>query len=97
MKTFDQDKWKEIREQGHARFLVRRGLLFWGVPFGLFVTLGPYVYDLVMRVPTPTAWGTISSFVLLTLIFGYGMGESEWRRNERAQFNEALQLPPSRE
>ena len=89
MKTFDKQKWTEIRARGHARFIARRGLLFWGVPFGLVVTLGPFIYAIATRTPMPSVWGMVGSFVLLTLAFGYGMGETEWRRGERAYHDNA--------
>ena len=89
MKTFNKEKWTQIRARGHARYLMRRGFLFWGVPFGLVVTLVPFFYDLVTHVRTPSTWSMIGSFVLLTLVFGYGMGEAEWRRSERAYHENA--------
>lgn len=79
----------QIRASGHSRFLVRRGLLFWGVPFGLLLTGGPFLYDLVTHAPTPSIWSMIGSFALLTLGFGYGMGETEWWRGERAYHSNA--------
>ena len=90
MKTFDRQKWAKIREGGHARFIVRRGLLYWGVPLGLAVTLGPFFYDLVKQAPTPSIGSMVGSFTLLTLAFGYGMGETEWRRGERAYHETAI-------
>lgn len=84
MSAFDREKWTNIRARGHARFIVRRGLLCWGVPFGLIVTLGPAFYALVTHTPTPSVWSMLASFTLLTLVFGYGMGETQWRRCERA-------------
>ena len=89
MKTFDKQKWMQIRARGHVRFIVRRGLFYYGVPFGLIVTLCPFVYDLIAHAPTPSVWSTVGSFALLTLVFGYGMGETEWRRNERAYHENA--------
>jgi hypothetical protein len=84
MKTFDRQKWTQIRARGHVRFTARRGLLYWGVPHGLLVTLGLFIYELVTHAPTPSVWSMIGSFTLFTLVFGYGMGETEWRRGERA-------------
>lgn len=84
MKRFDKQQWMQIRARGHTRFLMRRGLLCWGIPFGLVVTLGPFFYDLITQGPTASVWSMVTSFTLLTLVFGYGMGEREWRRGERA-------------
>ena len=68
---------------------MRQGLLRWGVPFGLVVTLGPFFYDLVTHASTPSIWSMVGSFTFLTLAFGYGMGETEWRRGERAYHENA--------
>jgi len=89
MKTFDKQKWTEIRARGHVRFVMRQGLLRWGVPFALVVTLGPLIYNLITYSPTPSIWSTVGSLALLTLAFGYGMGETEWRRGERAYHDKA--------
>lgn len=83
MRELNKENWEQIRARGHTRFIVRRGLLWWGVPFGLIVTLGPFLYDLLTDAPTQPLWRLIGSFALLTLVFGYGMGETEWRRGER--------------
>ena len=89
MKTFDKQRWTQIRARGHARFIIRHGLLSWGVPFGLVVNLGSFVYDLASHAPTPSIWSMAGSATLLTLAFGYGMGETEWRRSERAYHDAA--------
>ena len=66
-----------------------QGLLRRGVPFALVVTLGPLVYNLITHSPTRSIWSTVGSRILLTLAFGYGMGETEWRRRERAYHDNA--------
>jgi len=87
MKTFDKEKWSQTRARGHARFIIRQGLLRWGIPFGLVVTLGTFVYDVATHSPTPSIWSMVGSFILLTLAFGYGMGQTEWRHGERAYYH----------
>ena len=89
MKTFDKQKWTQVRARGHARFIMGQGLLCWGVPFGLVATLGPFFYDLLAHASTPSIWGMVGSFTLLTVALGYGMGETEWRRGERAYYKNA--------
>jgi hypothetical protein len=89
MKTFDKQKWMQVRARGHVRFIMRQGLLQWGVPFGLVVTLGPFLYDLATHSPTPSIWSMVGSVTLLTLTFGYGMGETQWRRGQRAYHDNA--------
>ena len=90
MKIFDKEKWMQIRARGHARFIVRHGLIRWGIPLGLVVTLGPFFCDLITHTPTPSAWSMAGSCTWLTLVFGYGMGETEWRRGERAYHENAV-------
>jgi len=86
---FDKQKWTQVRARGHARFIMSQGLLRWGGPFGFVVTLGPFFYDLARHSPTPSIWSMLGSLALLTLIFGYGMGEREWRLGERAYHENA--------
>ena len=59
------------------------GLLRWGIPFGLVVTLGPALYDFFTHSAAPSVWKLVGSFILFTFAFGYGMGETEWRKRER--------------
>lgn len=87
MKTFDRRKWEDIRLRGHSRFIITHGLINWGISSGLVTTLGPYVYDLVTYTQTPSMRSMVCSFLFTMLIFGYGMGDTEWRRNGRA-YNE---------
>jgi hypothetical protein len=84
MKDAKQDNWEQIRARGHRQFIVRHGILRWGVPFGLAVTFGPAIYDLLAHSATPSAWTLAGSFAFCTLVFGYGMGETEWRKREKA-------------
>src|SRR5438477_9677538 len=93
MKTFDKQRWTQVRAKGHARFIIRQGLLRWGVPFGLAVTLGPFFYDLAIHAPTASIWSMVGSLIVLTLTFGYGMGEREWRLGERAYHETPLNQP----
>jgi hypothetical protein len=84
MKNPDTREWEQIRASGHRRFIVRYGLLKWGLPFGLVTTLGPVAYDVLRHSTMPSVWSIAGSFIVLGLGFGYGMGETEWRRREKA-------------
>jgi len=90
MKNFDKQAWDQIRTRGHARFIIRHGLLRWGVPFGLVVTLGQFLYDILTHAATPSLWSMVGSFIFLTLAFGYLSGEMEWRRCEGAYHENAV-------
>jgi hypothetical protein len=84
MKNSDTQEWEQIRAKGRRRFVVRYGLLYWGLPFGLVTTLGPVAYGFFRHSAAPSVWSLTGSFIVLCLGFGYGMGETEWRRRERA-------------
>ena len=82
MKSFTREEWSRTRAKGHTRFVVLHGLLRSGVPFGLFMAAGTYVWSLLDHsVWSPSAAAT--SFVIFTLTFGYLTGEGRWRRCER--------------
>jgi putative effector of murein hydrolase LrgA (UPF0299 family) len=55
-----------------------------GVPFGIIVALGPFIYDIFTHRVTSSIWSMLVAFALLTLLFGFIMGETEWRRREKA-------------
>jgi hypothetical protein len=76
--------WEQVRARGHSRFILRYGVLRWGVPFGIVVTLGPFIYDVFTHNVTSSIWSMVAAFVLLTLLFGCVMGQTEWTRRERA-------------
>ena len=83
MKDTERNEWEQIRARGHGRFIAHHGLLWWGVPFGFVVTFGPVLYDVFTHSALPSVWELVGSFILLTFAFGYGMGETEWRKRER--------------
>jgi hypothetical protein len=84
MTQSENQAWEKIRARGHARFILRHGVLLWGVPFGVVVTLGPFIYDVFTHHATSSIRSMVAAFAFLTLAFGYGMGETEWRRREKA-------------
>ncbi len=83
-----KQNWESVRLQGHTRYILR-SFLSWGVPFAVFVVLGPLLYDAVFHklyqphiLPWPVA-DIVFDFALSVLIFGYLMGEDRWRKHER--------------
>jgi len=88
MTPTEKQSWSLIRSRGHTRFIVHT-LLREGVPFALVVVGGLVAYDLLTHghyeghiLPWP-AIDLAFNFLTLALVFGYGMGETRWRKNER--------------
>ena len=86
MTSSEKQSWEQIRARGHGRFILRRGLLRWGIPFGLAVTVGPFLYDAFTHAGTASVRTLVVSFVFSTLAIGMGMGETAWRRREREYY-----------
>ena len=89
MRTFDKQKWAQIRAGGYAKFIMLHGLLRWGIPLGLAATLGPFAYNLITHVPTSSIRSMVVEFILFALIIGYLMGSAAWRQGERAYHEDA--------
>jgi hypothetical protein len=83
-KDANRRDWDKVRARGHTQFILCHGLLRRGLPFGLVVTLGPALYDLVTSSTVVSAWTLAGYFACFTVVFGYGMGEAEWKKRERA-------------
>jgi hypothetical protein len=86
MKKFDKQIWSQIRAKGHARFVVRQ-VLQRGIPMGVFVTLGVFLFHIFTHSVTPTPGNLAAIFICFGLAFGCFVGEKEWQRCERA-YNE---------
>lgn len=83
MTQTEKQSWEQLRKQGHSRFILQRGVLREGLLFGTVLTVGPLLYDLLTHGWEITSlWNTIAGFIILTLVCGYGMGETRWRKNE---------------
>ena len=87
MTESEKQNWESIRSQGHTRYILR-SLVSRGVPFAVFVVLGPLVYDAAFHklylprcLPWPVA-DIILDFALSALLWGYLVGEGRWRKNE---------------
>ena len=83
MKTFDKEKWGQIRVKGHTRFILKQ-IVRRGVPMGLFVTVGIILLDKLTHSAVTTPGNLAASFFCFGIIFGYLQGEREWERCERA-------------
>ena len=84
MTDTEKQAWEQIRAKGHGRFIVSYGLVRRGIPFGCVLTLNQILFDDATRSTTASGWILPGTFVLMTVLFGYGMGETEWRKRERA-------------
>jgi hypothetical protein len=83
MKQSEKQSWENVRKQGHGRFILQKGLLREGLIFGAVLTLGPLLYDLLTHGGIITSlWNTIGGFILITLVVGYGVAETRWRKCE---------------
>ena len=88
MTPTEKHSWEIIRSRGHTHFIVRT-LLREGITFALAVVGGLFAYDLLAHghyeghiLPWP-AIDLAFNFIILALVFGYGMGETRWRENEK--------------
>jgi hypothetical protein len=88
MKTFDKQKWSQIRVRGHARFVVRVALRS-GLPVGILATFGPWLFAVLTHSTTPSPWMMAFLFICFGVAFGYLRGEREWKQGERAYHENA--------
>ena len=71
-------QWEQIKRRGIGRFLVVRGLLLAGLPFGIAMT----IFQAVGFMP---GWSNLlSSFMFHTTFFGLSMGYYVWWSLENA-------------
>jgi len=89
MTKIERQKWEHIRAKGHARY-IWRSILMWGVPMWAAQNYGSLLYDAIMHNPPPPRFHSytptldfVFDFALWIFGFGYGMGESMWRKHER--------------
>ena len=89
MTTTPRQKWERVRAKGHAHYILR-SFLFWGLPMWAVQTFGTFIYDAVLHKSYVTPfqiWSPAVDFIfdLAVWVFGFGylMGESLWRKQER--------------
>jgi hypothetical protein len=71
-------EWKKIKQRGISRFLLVRGLLLAGLPFGIGMTF-------LQAVGFMASWSNLLfSFVFHTTVFGLSMGYYVWWSLENA-------------
>lgn len=91
----EKKNWEQIRVCGHGRFILNQGMLQTGVPFAIVMSLGMFLWDLLSHGGEITSiWEPIRIFVLFTLVMGYGLGETKWRKCE-AEYNKTVESEPT--
>jgi hypothetical protein len=83
MTKSEKQSWEQERAKGRERFILRRGLLRAGLPFGIFMTLWIVLFPVFINDPIPPIWEILVKFGFYTLGFGLFLGEVTWRGNER--------------
>jgi hypothetical protein len=83
MKTFDKQKWSQIRAKGHTRFIMRQ-IVQRGIPMGVIVTVGVFLFENFTHSVTPSPGNLAAIFFCFGIVSGYIRGEREWEQCERA-------------
>ena len=72
LNAYSSHEWKEIKQRGISRFLLVRGLVLAGLPFGIGMTF-------LQTVGFMASWSSLLfSFVFHTTVFGLAMGYFFW-------------------
>jgi len=83
MTKSEKQSWEQERAKGRDRFLLRHGLLRFGLPFGILMTLGKVLFAVFSHHPVAPIWELFIWFGAYTLILGCVMGLWNWQNNER--------------
>jgi len=82
MKEVQYQNWKQVRAKGFVHYLLVRGILCRGIPFGIAMA--------VMNIVWPTrhydrpVFHSMVEFSVMALFFGWLTGWYSWRENEAA-------------
>ena len=77
-----RQRWREVRQRGRLSYVLRRGILLWGVLFAIWMTLAR-VFGLLGRDRPARPAALLISFVFAAIFFGTLMGLWAWRQNEK--------------
>jgi len=83
MTRSEKQSWEQMRTQGRSRFVLREGLLRFGLPFGAFLTIGCLAIDWFGRSPIEPVWKLAARFGFFTLASGLFSGIKTWNERER--------------
>ena len=82
MTKSEKQWWEQERAKGRDRFLLRRGLLRAGLPFGALMIAGKILISVFSHQPISPAWRLLVEFGFYVLGFGALMGVWSWQSNE---------------
>jgi hypothetical protein len=82
MTEVQYQNWKQVRARGFAHYILVRGILWRGVPFGFLMAVADIVWPSTDR--AFSLYRCIVRFAVLALIFGFVTGKLGWSTNERA-------------
>lgn len=95
MSGFDPEKWKIRRERGFFKFVLLRGIVFFGLPYAILAGTLSLLIDGYYRIPLER-WNWPLFLVLWTiggLIFGVLIGSYIWYRAEYLYKKHNQQIP----
>lgn len=73
--------WNEMREQGKATYIVKHGVLFWGLLTALIWSLAMHYFQ-----PQDPIWIRPLIAAVVFPICGYFLGLISWKRNEKKHY-----------
>ncbi|MCK8826767.1 hypothetical protein MWH25_03280 [Natroniella acetigena] len=82
---YDEETWEEIKEKGFLYFIVRKGIIGWGLPVGCFVlliniltSLGEITFhEIVLELLNTLAIFSVGGIVFGMLMWFFSKGEEE--------------------
>jgi hypothetical protein len=83
MTKSEKQTWEQERAKGRDRFLLRRGLLRAGLPFGVLMILFKLLIAIFSHEAIAPAWRLLVEFGFYVIGFGGLMGVWSWQDNER--------------
>ncbi|MBM7615962.1 hypothetical protein [Alkaliphilus hydrothermalis] len=79
------DRWRKIREKGKVKYILQHGILYWGIPMGIFIVFFSTIKD--DGIQYFSSWIIIAVHfiigILYGLIIGTVYGSFSWRLNEK--------------
>lgn len=70
--------WHELRKQGKTAYVIRHGVLLWGLSTAVIWWLAMHYFQ-----PRDPAWTRLLVAVTVFPVGGYFVGLMSWRRNEK--------------
>jgi hypothetical protein len=79
-----REEWEEMRERGHAHWLLWEGVLKTGVPFLLVALAYLYVVQPIFSTaPADPLWNVVLTWSLIGATSGVAVAEWAWRRADK--------------